>query len=132
MASHKCFFYAIPIDVFVITLSLFVTILCTRACDVIRMDGTRGMSFERDVSAEQILSYLTQSMHHDPTIREPAEAYLSSIETNIVPGYLGTLVEIARMSESVTEVRAFESWWQQTGDPTDDSTILCRIFDYWL
>lgn len=68
------------------------------------MDGARTDSFEREVNAEQILLYLTQSMHHDPSIREPAESYLSSYETNIVPGYLGTLVEIAQSAESVKEV----------------------------
>jgi len=68
------------------------------------MDGDGVDLFEREVNAEQILSYLTQSMHYDPSIREPAESYLSSYETNIVSGYLGTLVEIARSQESVKEV----------------------------
>lgn len=69
------------------------------------MDGTGANSFELGVDTDQILSYLGQSMHHDPSVREPAESHLSSYESNIVPGYLGTLVEIARKAENVNEVR---------------------------
>lgn len=97
------------------------------------MDCGETESFEREVNVEQILSHLTQSMHYDPAIREPAESYLSSYETNMVPGYLGSLVEIARNSEFVKEVRARRRRnFNSNRVDLVDVSFLCRIFDYYL
>lgn len=62
------------------------------------------MSFAREVSREALSQSLLQSMHPDPSIRGPAETILSQHETNIIPGYVGTLVDIASSADAA-EVR---------------------------
>lgn len=98
------------------------------------MDCGETESFKCEVNTEQILSYLTQSMHHDPSIREPAESYLSSYETNMVPGYLGSLIEIARNSETIKEVRMTKRRNYSVNDMVHhlDACLLCRRFDCFL
>lgn len=60
--------------------------------------------FQRQVSRDSVFQSLVSSLTPDPAIREPAEKQLSQYEKQSVPGYLGTLVEIACATNQVLEV----------------------------
>jgi hypothetical protein len=60
---------------------------------------------------QSLCEVLRSSMSTDKKVRELAEASLARYESNIAPGYLGTLVQMAAQPSEVPEARAlrFES-----------------------
>jgi hypothetical protein len=58
----------------------------------------------------EILRILSRTMSRDQSERGPAEASLSRYETEIIPGFLGTLVQIASLSGG--EVGEVRSWFR--------------------
>jgi hypothetical protein len=63
-----------------------------------------AMNFARELSRESVSQSLLAVSSPDPSIRKPAETILSQYETNIIPGYIGTLMEIASSADAA-EVR---------------------------